>query len=272
MKQRIQRILAVIDPARNQQWALNKAVAIAAGGDDIEVVAYACVTSYLECEDVDALREAEMARFQPWLAGIIAKIDAAGVQITPRIDWDPDWREAIHIAADDIGADLIVKRASGRASTLSNSDRRVLRTASCDVLLVKREPRAQTRRILVALNPNAKDKEHQKLDEMIVGVANRIRANQPDLEIHAVSAYRESDNFIHPPDLARRAGVDRARAHVREGATVKVISEIARELDVDVVLIGSVARKGLAGLTIGNTAEKILGGVTSDILSVSDRA
>ena len=155
---------------------------------------------------------------------------------------------------------------------MSNSDRRVLRTASCDVLLVKREPRAQTRRILVALNPNAKDKEHQKLDEMIVGVANRIRANQPDLEIHAVSAYRESDNFIHPPDLARRAGVDRAHAHVREGATVKVISEIARELDVDVVLIGSVARKGLAGLTIGNTAEKILGGVTSDILSVSDRA
>lgn len=271
MKQKIQRILAIIDPARNEQWALTKAVAIAAGGDNIEVIAYACIFSYLECEDVAALREAEMARYHPWLAGIVAGYNTRGVNVTTRIDWDPDWREAIHIAVDELSADLVVKRASGRSSALSNSDRRVLRTVKGDVLLVKREPRATTRRILVALNPNARDAGHQKLDDTIVDVARRIQARQPDVELHAVSAFRDSDHFVHPPDLAKKAGIDRARAHVREGGTMKVISDTAQELDADVVIIGSVARKGLAGMTIGNTAERILGGVTSDILIVTDQ-
>lgn len=272
MQQRVQNILAVIDPTRNDQWALRKAVSIASGGEGIEVLAYACIFSYLECEDVEALKEAEMARYEPWLAGVIAGIDAGGVKITPRIDWDPDWREAIHIAAEEFGVNLVIKRASGRSSKLSNSDRRVLRTFTGDVLLVKREPRAKAERILVALNPNAKDEDHRKLDETIIGVANRVRARQPDIDIHAVSAYRESDQFVHPVDLAKQAGIDHTRAHVRDGGTVTVISDTAREIDADVVIIGNVARKGLAGLAIGNTAERILGGVTSDILVVSDRS
>lgn len=272
MEQRIRRILALIDPTSNDQWALRKAIAVAGSGEGIEVIAYACIFSYLECEDPISLIAAERARYEPWLDKIIADTDTGGVKVTPRIDWDPDWREAIHFAADELHADLVVKRASGRASKLSNSDRRVLRTVKGDVLLVKREPRAITERILIALNPNAEDEEHQKLDKTIVGIANSIRAGRPTLEIHAVSAYRDSDNFVHPPDLAKRAGIDRARAHVRDGATVKVISDTARELDADVVIIGCVARQGLAGLTIGNTAERILGGVNSDILVVSDHS
>lgn len=271
MEHKLRRILAVIDPTSNDQWALKKAISVARGGKQAEVIAYACIFSYLQCEDVNDLKQAEMARYEPWLDKIIAGIDTGGVKVTPRIDWDPDWREAIHFAADDLGASLIVKRASGRSSALSNSDRRVLRTAKGDVLLVKREPRVETRRILIALNPNARDKDHQKLDEMIVAVAERIQSRKPDIEIHAVSAYQESDHFVHPPDLAKKAGIDRARAHVREGAPEKVISDIARELDADLVVIGCVARKGLAGLTIGNTAEKILGGVTSNILVVPEQ-
>lgn len=265
----IKRILAVIDPATNDQWALRRAIAIAAGDADIEVIAYACVFSYLECDDINALRHAEMARYTPWLDGIVARLGDTGVYIRTRIDWDPDWREAIHIAAHELEADLVVKRASGRSKALSNSDRRVLRTVRGDVLLVKREPRTQTKRILIALNPNARDADHQKLDDTIVDAANSIRSQHPDAELHAISAYGDSDEFIHPTDLAKKAGIETARAHVRSGGTVRVISDAARELDADLVVIGTVARKGLAGMTIGNTAERILGGVTSDILTLS---
>ncbi len=270
MDKQLRRILAVIDPTRNDQWALAKAVSIAAGQGGVDVVAYACVYSHLETLDPDALREAVLLRHQLWLDRLIDDMDTHGVTVTPRVAWDRDWREAIHRVAEEVEASLVIKTASGRSGAIGGSDRRLLRTVKGDVLLVSREPRARTQRVLLALNPSARDDHHKSLDETVVEAGRRISESQEGIELHVVSAYPDSMHYVHPNDLAKRVGVSQRFAHTLEGPPAKVIAETARDIDSDIVIIGTVARQGVAGLTIGNTAEKVLSTLTSDVLVVTE--
>ena len=49
-----------------------------------------------------------------------------------------------------------------------------------------------------------------------------------------------------------------------------MIRDVAKEIDADIVVIGNVGRRGLSGITIGNTSEKILTDVRSDVLVLSE--
>ncbi len=52
------------------------------------------------------------------------------------------------------------------------------------------------------------------------------------------------------------------------GTPSREISSVAAKLDANLVVMGNVARKGLGGLFIGNTAERILTCLTTDVLVV----
>jgi nucleotide-binding universal stress UspA family protein len=70
--------------------------------------------------------------------------------------------------------------------------------------------------------------------------------------------------------LARVAG-DRtveATNHVAQGAAWKVISSAARRLNADLIVMGSVGRRGVSGFLIGNTAERVLHTADSSLLVI----
>ena len=272
MQPRLKRIMAIIDPTRTEQWALTKALALAASGEGSQVIAYACVFAHLNAKDLEDLKKAEIERYQLWIERMLADSSTEGIDIRTQIVWDRDWREAVHHAARHLEADLVIKRADNNTRALGNSDRRLLRTVDCDVLLVNREPRDRTRRILVAMNPRPKDDAHAKLEESVMEMGHFIEQRQPDVELHVVSAYPDSLHFIEPADLAKQVGVERPRAHVMEGAAPKVISTTAEELDTDVVIMGAMAHHGVAGFTFSHTAEKVLNALRSDVLVVTGHA
>ncbi len=271
MQPRLKRIMAIIDPTRVEQWALTKALSLAAAGDGTEVVAYACVYADLSAEDGEEMRRAETQRYELWIDRIIADASKGDIPVSRHIVWDRDWREAMHHAARQLEADLVIKRAA-QARALGNSDRRLLRTVDCDVLLVNREPRSVTRRVLIAVNPRPDDDAHRQLEENVVDMGHYIERSQPDVELHAISAYPDSLHFIEPAELARQVGVERPRAHVMEGSAPKVISTTAQELDTDVVVMGAMAHHGVAGFTFSHTAEKVLNALRSDVLVVTAQA
>jgi hypothetical protein len=99
-----------------------------------------------------------------------------------------------------------------------------------------------------------------------MGLGRRIRGSIGKMELHAVSAYPESDRFIHPPDVAKTLDIDRSQAHVRQGSACDVIPAFANKIKADLVIVGNVARRGLSGLIVGNTSEKILTNIKSDVL------
>lgn len=259
-------ILAVIDPTHNEQWALQKAVSLAKNRENSRVFAFLCAYSEAEYDDPEEYQSVEIKRHQLWLADLIANLDAGDVEILPLVQWGRNWREAIVDAAIDAEVRLVVKRASGRPELLASSDRELIRKLKSALLLVKHPPARDIHKVLVAIDFNATDEGHLALNEAIIDLGRRIRGSNTDIDLHAVCAYPESDKFVHPPDVARNLEIDRSRAHVRQGKAAEVIPAMANEIDADLVVVGNVGRRGFAGITIGNTSEKILTDIQADVL------
>jgi universal stress protein E len=56
--------------------------------------------------------------------------------------------------------------------------------------------------------------------------------------------------------------------HLRRGSARLVIPQLARELDADLLVLGTVGRTGIRGLIVGNTAETILTRIDCSVLAV----
>ena len=263
------KILAVIDPTRSDQWSLRKGIGIAQTRGNTEVLAYLSVQSEARHSDKGALRRAEVRRHQLWLDEILENTGDTGITIDSFVEWNKDWRDAVAPAAAEAGADLVIKRASDRPSALAISDRHLIRTVHCPLLLVKNEPKRPTLRILIAVDFNRAGHTYANLNQSIIEYGNHIRGVEQPSELHAVNAYDDSSKFIHPPDLAKKVNIERAQAHVKAGDPGDVIPKIANDVGADLVIVGNVGRRGLSGMTIGNTAEKILTDVHSDVLILS---
>jgi universal stress protein E len=261
------RFLAVIDPTRDEQWALQKAVAMAKAQPGATIVAFLCVHSAAKCDEPERLQNVELCRCRSWLDRILLRFAGAGVAIEPVVEWHSDWRQAVCEAAQSLGTDLVIKRASGRPSSLASSDRRLIRTLKdAPLLLVKHDPAGELRKVLVALDLNATDEAHVALNDAIIALGRQIRGSNPDIELHSICAYSSSDRFVHPPDIARMLGIERSQAHVSRGVAAEAIPRMANTIQADLVIVGNTGRRGLSGVTVGNTAEKILTDIEADVL------
>jgi nucleotide-binding universal stress UspA family protein len=56
------------------------------------------------------------------------------------------------------------------------------------------------------------------------------------------------------------------RIHVDQGPAELLIPQVAQRIEAKLVIVGTVARSGLQGVLLGNTAEQVLGRLNSDIL------
>jgi nucleotide-binding universal stress UspA family protein len=64
------------------------------------------------------------------------------------------------------------------------------------------------------------------------------------------------------------ASIDPSHVHLQRGDASEVIGRMASTLPADVLVMGTVARTGIPGLLMGNTAETVLPSITCDVLVV----
>ena len=66
-------------------------------------------------------------------------------------------------------------------------------------------------------------------------------------------------------------GISTDRVHLRNGKPSSVIQDFAEEVGADLIVIGSHARKGIARLMLGSTANAVLHGAPCDVLTIRVR-
>ena len=147
----------------------------------------------------------------------------------------------------------------------------VLRRARCPVLLVKQEQVTPLRCVLAAVDILAEDDAHRQLNTAIIALARQLAASGEDCVLHAVSACHGHDRFAQGARLAQAADVESSCAHALVATPEDAIVDCATLIGADIVVIGSVARDGLGALTGGNTAERALDKLDSDVLVVTVR-
>jgi len=205
--------------------------------------------------------------------------------------WNPRQWEGILHAAERFGASLIIKAAErhGALGSLIRTpdDWNLLRGASVPVLLVKPEGWVEAPVVLCALD--AFEERHDELSRTVLRHAAAL-ARALGGELHVVVAFPLFERFVgelgglrdyealrqevdseirsRVVALAQQAGVDYKWLHTDEGRVEFVIADLAAKLRAEVVVVGTHARQGLKGVLLGNTAERLVHHVATDIMTV----
>ena len=202
--------------------------------------------------------------------------------------------------------DLVIKPAEDLVlleSLFGSNDMHLLRKCPCPVWLLNRNEKASYDNILAAVdfdpfNPLASQLD---LNLAILELSGSLAiAEGATLHIvHAWDAFAEStllsragtsekivvdyvDNeqkrhanglVLLNGELSRLIGESAykklsPRHHLPKGPAEKAIARMAKELRADLVVMGTIARTGIAGFIIGNTAETILDQLTCSVLAV----
>jgi len=191
--------------------------------------------------------------------------------------------------------DLVIKTQTGKIGRIQrifgSTDLKLLRRCPCPVWIIKPTRRRHFARILAAVDPDPFDPVSPSLNRLILDLAFSL-AKMEKSELHVVHAWhlveesalqdgqipqRDLDKLNEEMEAAHRHQVEAllkhypGQEHVLHlvwGRAEKVIPDLATELAIDLIIMGTVARTGITGIFIGNTAEKILSNVDCSVLTV----
>jgi universal stress protein E len=258
-------ILAVFDPVRKEQPALNRAIAVAESME-ASVHLFACIyTQVSDKLDITAC----IAKQKEELESISQIFTEKGIKITTEVDWDKDWYQGVVRAAIRENVDVVFKSTYKHSVSQRflnrTSDWELIRKCPCPVLLVKESSKQGIKKILAAVDLRRGKDDYEKLNEKII---NATKMYRNDSDVHFISAFQESINYPDRNELIKRCGVESKNIHIKRGSPEDVIVENAKSLEANMVVVGSSGRTGLAAAIHGNTAEKILDHLDCDILSM----
>lgn len=216
----------------------------------------------------------------------------AGIRGTDagQVLWCERSYRAVVEQAAEWGADLILMQASrpGALEALIHraDDWHLLREAPCPVLLLPRETKPITA-VVAAVDALAEGPEQELLAERVLDEANAF-AHAHALPMTVVTVVADPALIYASPvavplgsdligELSERARRAQQRLVQRMGLRVDVarvetgrVEDVLANLAADgLLVIGSAANKGLRGLVLGNTAERILHHIGTEMLVVN---
>lgn len=227
------------------------------------------------------------------LAQAVAEARRAGVPATSAL-LDGDEATALIQAAVAWRADVLMRSHGvhgAAAIPVGPVDSHVLRRCPCPVWLVTPRHAEGERVVVAAVDPEPQDAPRHDLSVRVARTAMQIaaetgatlhlvhawtafghqilasRANKKDLLAHyAACRDHASARF---DILCRDAGVPAtAKRHLLEGVNDKVLTAFVESKRASVLVMGTVGRTGLAGLVVGNTAERVLRQVRCSIVAL----
>jgi universal stress protein E len=278
-----QHVFVVVDPTSEVQSAIKRGVEVVADSKDARLHAFLCdYSSEQELADASSKSEAKHAllhRSETTLRQLVEGLPKLAAKVSKETYWNQDWPKSVVLASGRKGADIVVKAMSPlreKKLRFKSSDRYLLRNTSCPVLLVLPERTVPYNKILLALDLESSDEAHLRLNHAAISWAKQLEQSTGG-ELYLVAAYvdRINENLLEEGDavslkeqVANLLELDSDRVILEQGAAKDIILQAASSLDADVLVLGTSARKGLAGALIGNTAEKVLAEIPCDVLAV----
>lgn len=285
MKSENNRIFVIIDPTSPQQLALVKAQLIAKLGN-CHIHAFLCIYkdmaesgAYVSRKD---FKRQSLAEAQSWLEQELQSFKLSGLSYSTEVVWNSNWVVSAVRAIEHAHCDLVVKssyqHSKSRRFFSKTADFHLMRHCACPILFTHKAQDWQSDRILACLDLESADLAHARLNDAILKNAGAL-ASIIAMELYLGCGYVDSINREHLPlrsrqaevtaaDLGEHFGLDEERVLLRKGAAVASLQAICAEVKPSVVVIGTLARSGVSGKLIGNTAEKLLDVIDADLLTV----
>jgi universal stress protein E len=195
--------------------------------------------------------------------------------------------------------DLVMMTAEARGRLremiFGSTSLHLMRKCPCPVWVIKPSRRQRFARILAAVDPDPLEVVRDGVNTKIMELASSL-AGLEDAELHVVHAWQVCDlialqgwqakvtedqvaDWVEQTRAAHLRRFDellgkfnlkelKHRLHLVEGEAGTVIPKLAAKERIDLIVMGTVARAGLEGYFIGNTAETVLQRVACSVLTV----
>ena len=284
-------ILIVADREGERQVALARGLSLAqAMGWDAEVVGF----SYESLAGLDNLaqkREAKRSLMDRRRQEVEAQVahhqpDKVGVKVV--VGWEKLVHEWVDARCARMSHQVVIKTAHHSERFLyTPTDWHLLRECRAPVLIAAEEIWRPTHSIVAAVDLASRSRIKRALNHAIVATA-RAYAEALDNSLHLVHVVHvpaalkelhlidEEAHTLKVTDairsnaarLCKAHGISSAQVLVEHGNVDEVISETARRLQAQLVVMGTVGRQGVNAKLVGNTAEKVLTRIPTDVLAL----
>jgi len=246
--------------------------------------------------DVD-LMEIAAQESSKRLESLITPLQSEGLRVKTKVLFGTPFLEIIREVLRN-GHDLVMKTAEGKSELkhilLGSTAMHLMRKCPCPVWVVKPSRREQDAQILAAVDPLPSDDERQGLNTKIMELATSL-AELEGSELHIVHCWMQPyKGRLKMLDGLARDTVDKIigdtrnehkmwlnaflekfalenlnhKLHLLKGEPGLMIPKLAWRMRIELIVMGTVCRTGVAGFFIGNTAEKVLNQVDCSVLTV----
>ena len=277
-------LFVIIDPTADHQMALVKALLIAKLGN-CQIHAFLC--TYKDLEDAGEyksrrdFKQSSLDDAGDWLEEIMQPCEISGVTYTTEVVWNRKWVDAVLRSIEKSACDLVIKSSFQHSKTRrffsKTSDYHLMHHCACPILFTHQNQDWQSDRILACLDLESTDTPHARLNGVILRGA-RAFADIVGMDLYIACAFQDQvddarlpvnghEGEISQQQLAEIYNLDPARIILRRGSTIETLGEICDDTDPCIVMLGTLARKGISGKLIGNTAEKLLDIIEADLLT-----
>ncbi len=242
----------------------------------------------LNAADRAAVRKRLLEERSSSVQARIDKYCAPGQKPALKVVWEKDLLGWVNERCRDGRYYAVVKTGHRSESPIHTSlDWQLLRECPAPVLIVTRKQWQRERPVLASLDLASKVQSKRALNHKVLAAARQL-ATALDVELEIIAAI-EVPVLLADLDLVDPAGYARdireqMAPHIRElaeahdlpqsaftckrGPVERVVSERANRLGAQVVVMGTVGRKGVRARLLGNTAEQVLRHLKTDILAI----
>lgn len=194
------------------------------------------------------------------------------------------------------GYDLVLKTADGRGflkqHLFGSVAKSLFRKCPCPVWIVRPDKTPNFDRIVAAVDATSEDAAKNGINDHVIELASSL-AELEKAELHVVQVWqlwmeqalrrRGGDDDVEAMSKQHRDAAEsalnkllsrhkisatNAEIHLIEGVAGFVIPKFVKEIQADILVMGTVCRIGIPGFLIGNTAEWILNDVDASVLAV----
>ncbi|MFT4519105.1 MAG: universal stress protein E [Halioglobus sp.] len=260
-------------------------------GLDVEVVAF----SYTSFKSL-RLKPAEQAKMKKRVLkdreqatkALIKKYQVRGQKIALKVLWEKDVERWVCKQCAGGRYAAVVKTGSKSHTVVHSSvDWQLLRECAAPVLLVAQKKWHRAKPVLVTLDLSSTVARKRALNrkvleagrdlaaalevELKIITAIEIPALLSDLDLVDPIAYvRDAREAMKPQikKLAADFGIPEKAFYCKRGPVEQVIASQAAKVRAQIVVMGTVARTGVRARLLGNTAERVLRFMKTDVLAI----
>ncbi|MEQ8482856.1 MAG: universal stress protein [Pseudomonadales bacterium] len=288
------RVLVVIDKPKHPQTALARALSLQdKAGAHLHLAAFAYHPMYDQKDVFDvsqrrAIKKSIVAERTEWLRDQVRDAQGLFKDLTLEVVWVKDIAAWVADRVKDARDELVVKSIHQSQTLLHTPlDWELLRTCPSPVLLCTSTPWRRKPRVLATVDLRVDDRAHEVLNRKVLDAAHDIAALY-DGEVHCVYAVDVpkvlSELDIPDPRSFKLEGAAQAkqrlaalaapydvppeRLHVPMGKVGHAVNRLSARLRADLMVMGTTARRGVAAVVLGNSAEKVLMRARCDVLAL----